>query len=29
VITECATGSIYAIQLDVAGQPLNDGFSGR
>jgi gluconolactonase len=29
VITECATGLIYAIQLDVAGQPLNDGFSGR
>jgi gluconolactonase len=29
VITECATGSLYAIPLDVAGQPLNDGFSGR
>lgn len=27
VVTECATGSIYGIELDVAGQPLHDGFS--
>jgi gluconolactonase len=27
VITECETGSIYAVELDVAGQPLHDGFS--
>jgi gluconolactonase len=27
VITECATGSLYSIELDVAGQPLYDGFS--
>lgn len=27
VITECTTGSIYAIELDVAGLPLHDGFS--
>lgn len=29
VITECATGSIYAIDLDVGGLPLHDGFSER
>lgn len=29
VITECATGSLYSIELDVAGQPLHDGFSAR
>lgn len=28
VITECATGSIYAAELEIAGQPLHDGFSG-
>lgn len=27
VITECDTGSVYAVELDVAGQPLYDGFS--
>ncbi len=27
VITECATGSIYSVELDVAGLPLHDGFS--
>ncbi len=27
VITECATGSLYSIELDVAGLPLYDGFS--
>ena len=27
VITECDTGSVYAVELDVAGQPLHDGFS--
>jgi gluconolactonase len=29
VITECATGSLYAVELDVAGQPLFDGFSNQ
>lgn len=29
VITECVTGSIYAVELDVAGQPLHDGFSSK
>ncbi|MCO5220148.1 MAG: SMP-30/gluconolactonase/LRE family protein [Thermomicrobiales bacterium] len=29
VITECETGSLYAIDLDVSGQPLHDGFSGK
>lgn len=29
VVTECVTGSLYAVELDVAGQPLHDGFSGR
>jgi gluconolactonase len=28
VITECDTGSLYSIELDVTGQPLHDGFSG-
>lgn len=27
VITECETGSVYAVELDVAGQALYDGFS--
>ena len=27
VITECVTGSLYSIELDVAGLPLHDGFS--
>jgi gluconolactonase len=27
VITECETGSLYAVELNVAGQPLHDGFS--
>ena len=27
VITECDTGSLYSIELDVAGLPLHDGFS--
>lgn len=27
VITECDTGSVYAVTLDIAGQPLYDGFS--
>lgn len=27
VITECDTGSLYAIELDIPGQPLHDGFS--
>jgi gluconolactonase len=27
VITECDTGSVYSVELDVAGQPLYDGFS--
>lgn len=27
VITECETGSLYSVELDVAGQPLHDGFS--
>lgn len=29
VITECTTGSLYAVELDVAGQPLHDGFSAN
>ena len=27
VITECETGSIYSVELDVSGQRLHDGFS--
>lgn len=27
VVTECDTGSLYSVELDVAGQPLHDGFS--
>lgn len=27
VITECDTGSLYSVELDVAGLPLHDGFS--
>lgn len=27
VITECETGTLYAVPLDVAGLPLHDGFS--